>query len=399
MKDGFRIIDSDLHVMEPSDIWEKRIDPAFRDRAPKFVGRKEGGTFGMPLEVEGKLYPNWYPKTPEGGQRDARNYARLEVARGSHPLAEGQKSGFDAPSHLHALDIEGIDVAFLYPTAAHQAQSIDGLDPHLSAAICRAYNDWLAEYCKYNPQRLVGVATLPLHDPHLAADEARRATRELGLKAVIMRPNYINGHNLNDRYFDPLYAELERLGAPLALHEGAGAGHPTIATQRFYGQVALVHAMTHPIEMMMGSASLLYGGVLERFPKLKVAFLESGSSWMPYWLYRLDEHLEVWGDKDAWVIPNRPSEYFKRQCFIACDSDEKQVKYVVEDLGDDNILFSSDYPHPDSPYPFAVQQFLALPGLDRQSKKKILWDNAVRFYGMEPGEHGLAKSSKKLGLA
>ncbi len=376
MKNGYRILDVDLHVIEPSTLWEDHIDPAFKSRAPKLVQPL------MQLEVEGKQYPDWYKKTPETQARIAKVHTAMDAARGKHPLSEARANHYDPPSHIRGMDVEGIDIAFLYPTMGELARSVDFMDPQLASAICRAYNDWLASFCSHNHDRLKGVGAVPAQDMEAAALEVERVTRDLGFKAIVFRPDYQNGHNLNDAYFNPLYEALQHLNVPLAVHQGCGTGFPSVIMQRFYGQIGLVHALIHPVEMMIGMACLLYGGVLERFPKMRVAFLEAGASWLPFWLYRLDEHLEIWGPQDAWAVPQRPSEYFKRQCFISCDSDEEGVKYIVDAVGDDVVLFSSDYPHPDSKYPYAVENFLGLGGLTDDSKRKMLWDNGARFYGL-----------------
>ena len=129
--------------------------------------------------------------------------------------------------------------------------------------------------------------------------------------------------------------------------------------------------------------SLITGGTFDRFPTLRVAFMESGCSWLPYWLYRMDEHVELVGWHDAPDLQALPSEYFKRQCFISVESDEALVGDVVNAVGDENILFSTDFPHPDSAYPHAVDTFLGLPGLTDQSRGKILFDNALRYYALD----------------
>jgi predicted TIM-barrel fold metal-dependent hydrolase len=128
--------------------------------------------------------------------------------------------------------------------------------------------------------------------------------------------------------------------------------------------------------------SLTAGGVLERFPKLRVALLEGNCSWAPWLLYRLDEHYEWVGRYEAPDLRMKPSEYFRRNCFLAVEADEETVDQYVERFGDDNLVFSTDYPHADSKYPHAVEAFTHLP-LSAASQRKILWDNFSRLYGIE----------------
>jgi predicted TIM-barrel fold metal-dependent hydrolase len=137
------------------------------------------------------------------------------------------------------------------------------------------------------------------------------------------------------------------------------------------------------MEQMMALLALIEGGVLERHPKLRVAFLESGCGWLPYWLWRLDEEYEElrWEVKDT--VKMKPSEYFRRQCFIAIEPSEPYLDRIIDDIGSDNLLFGSDYPHMDHK-PDIVEKAVALQEqLGQKTVQKILWDNPARFYGLE----------------
>jgi predicted TIM-barrel fold metal-dependent hydrolase len=136
-----------------------------------------------------------------------------------------------------------------------------------------------------------------------------------------------------------------------------------------------------PFEQMLGLGSFLGGGILERHPKLRVAFLEANCSWLPWLLWRLDEGYEREGDIFMTDLTMPPSEYFKRQCFISIEPDETPARHTIDDFGCDQLVFSTDYPHGDSRYPEAVESFLKLP-LSDADKRKILWDNCARFYGV-----------------
>jgi predicted TIM-barrel fold metal-dependent hydrolase len=146
---------------------------------------------------------------------------------------------------------------------------------------------------------------------------------------------------------------------------------------------ALTQAIEFPIENMISLGHLMFSGILDRFPKLRVSVLESNCGWMPFWLSRLDKcssgrHSVFF---DAEPIMSMPSEYFQRQCFVACDADESGIKFCIEQLGDDNIVFNTDYPHADAPDPDKpVPEMIAQP-IGDESKKKIFWDNAITLYG------------------
>jgi predicted TIM-barrel fold metal-dependent hydrolase len=143
----------------------------------------------------------------------------------------------------------------------------------------------------------------------------------------------------------------------------------------------LKHVYCHPVEQMLAVGSFCGGGILERHPNLRVAFLEGNCSWLPFLLWRLDEHWERQGDVYAPELKMPPSEYFKRQGFASVECDEAPVKYVIDYLGDDRLVFSTDFPHGDSKFPKAVESFLTLP-IAEKSKRKILWDNCAAYYGL-----------------
>jgi len=128
---------------------------------------------------------------------------------------------------------------------------------------------------------------------------------------------------------------------------------------------------------------MLTGGVFEKFPGLTAAFLEGHCSWVPWWLYCLDEHYEKFGDDERFGLQLKPSEYFRRQCYVSVDADEELLKYTIQAIGDENIVISTDWPHDDSAYPNAVDTFLALEGVPDDTKRKILWDNSARLYNLD----------------
>ena len=225
------------------------------------------------------------------------------------------------------------------------------------------------------------MAATPIHDVEESVIEINRAVKENSMIAAYIRPNVINGRNLHDAYYDPLYSTLEELNIPLVVHEGT-AGGPPGADQRFLGNWVMMHMAAHPLEQMLGSESIVVGGVLERHPKLRVAFLECGCSWLVYWLWRLDEELEAWGWHEVPWLKKKPSEYFMEQCWVSMEGDEPGAKYYVEMHGNDRLLWASDYPHPDAGYPNATEEFLGLDTISEETKRKVLWDNPMTFYGL-----------------
>jgi predicted TIM-barrel fold metal-dependent hydrolase len=227
------------------------------------------------------------------------------------------------------------------------------------------------------------AALVTLHDATRAADELRRAVTQLGFVAAQMMPNPVNGVNLHDPAMDPLWAEAERLNVPICFHPAPNNYSDTHFVNRFLTapSTTLAGGLNNPVELMAAVGSMTAGGVLARFPRLRVAFLEGNCSWLPWLLWRLDEYWEMAKSGEAAKLEALPSEYFRRQCFISVDPDEDQVEWVVQRLGDDTLVFSTDYPHSDSHFPESTNLFLKLP-LSEASRRKILWDNCARLYNL-----------------
>ncbi|MEX1007775.1 MAG: amidohydrolase family protein [Acidimicrobiia bacterium] len=377
MDTALRVIDADGHTLEPSDWIVRYLDPKFRHRI-------QSEPDGQVL-VDGQEVMRHPPRTLEA----LRFTPDLILER----FGEIAEAGFSAMAVVDAMDVEGIDVSVIYGPL-YQCW-IEGMDPELAAAIARAYSRWLAEYMAESGGRIVGAAPIPLHDVVLALKEVEYDYHELGIRAFWTRPNPVRGRMLGHRDFDPFYEALEDLNVPLSFHEGSGSLMQNIGSERFMDTWFEQHVCVHPMEQQMAMLSLIVQGVLERHPSLRVAFMEAGSAWAPSWLHRMDEHAELVGWNDAPDLSLEPSEYFKRQCFISCEPDEDLLYQVVDALGHENVLFASDFPHPDAKYPTAVKQFLELPKVSTEVKAQILWDNALRFYGFD--EDALPKAGASAG--
>src|SRR5437762_624780 len=313
---AFRILDSDIHIIEPPDLWPRYIDPAFRDRAPVGLTEDEGD---LRLALAGQPWGRLAINADRSKRRQGRNYA-LNQERW-RPYAE---RGWTSKVQLEAMDIEGIDVAVVYPSRGLFALTIPDMEPRLAAAMARAYNDWLHEFCQENPERLLGAGMISPFDVDDAVAEARRCVREFGFRAMFLRPNEVNGRNWHDPYYEPLWAELEELEVPLGFHEGSGAQLRHVGEQ-FGANTLLKHVYSHPVEQMLAVGSFCAGGILERHPRLRVAFLEGNCSWVPFLLWRMDEHWEWIGDVYARDLTMAPSEYFKRQCFVSVERGQSVV--------------------------------------------------------------------------
>ena len=359
MLNGYKIIDADSHVIEPPAMWGQYLEPKFREFAPSADMKIKGEPISQKIS----------PQVQAEGNKQMMQ---------AHPHAYLNR--YNPESHVQSMTQMGIDVAFIYPNYGLWLFAIDSLPAEVMGAFVRAYNTWLyEEFCSYDPARLKGVGAVNQHDPEDMVKELHRSAN-LGWKAVFLRPNPVKGRILSDPAYEPFWAACEDLDMAVGIHEGHWSRLPTTGADRFHTRFAL-HACSHPMEQMMALLALIEGGVLERHPQLRIGFLESGCGWLPYWLWRLDEEYQVtpWEVKDR--VRLMPSEYFRRQCFIAVDPSEPYLSQLIDYIGSDNIIFGSDYPHMDHK-PDIVSQIVQLEkDLAKETVEKILAYNPTRFYG------------------
>ena len=382
-KNGFKVIDSDMHIIEPVDLWQRYIDPGFRGVAP--IGTANSASDLNLIHPDGRLWGRDPLRAMATGRPPGQNSKQVEERYRPHA-----DRGYSNEVQLEAMDIEGIDVAVIYPSRGLHALGEPDMDPTLAAAVARAYNDWLFDFCQANPQRLLGAGMISVFNIDDAVAESRRAVKELGFSSVFLRPNMVHNRPWHDPYYEPLWDELEDLGVPLGFHEAIFTGLPQVGWQ--FGQnFMLRHTFCHPVEQMLCVASFAGAGIFEHHPNLKVAFLEGNCSWLPFFLWRLDEHWEQQGDVWAPELKMAPSEYFMRQGYASVEADEEPVKYAIDWMPNKNLVFSTDYPHGDSKYPHAVDRFLRMGASDKEQKlsvsdedkRKILWDNCADLYGIK----------------
>lgn len=371
-KNGFRVMDSDMHLMEPADLWQRYIDPAFAAQAPVGLTRH---VRDLGVQVAGKILPR-SPEKPN----PALGAVREQIIKEKY--SDVSARNFDNVSQLWAMDKEGLDVAVLYPSRGLFVLAVDGMDPELAAAIAKAYNDWLYDFCQVAPSRMYGAALVAPHEVSSAVKETRRTVTTLGFKGIVMRPNHVNNRRWSDPYYDPLWEECQRLGIPVGFHEAGRVFLPQPALAQFIPTFTMFNTLSFPMANMLACADMIYGGVMERFPRLRVAFLEGNCSWLPWLLWRMGEYMERIGKAEYPEIKLEPIEYFQRQCYGSIECDETPAKYLAEFGLEDNVVFSTDYPHLDVKYPHSVKTFLTLP-LSEQTKRKCLWDNCARLYGFE----------------
>ena len=381
------LADSDLHVMEPPDLWQRYIDPAYAHAAP--VGLTDL-TRDMRVRVKNHTLLRLGSVRPQ--RIDGRKTGWREEHESVYAAAEA--AGWDPASQVAAMDAEGLDLAVLFPSRglfvlgldSSEHIGTDGLEPAFASAIARAYNDWLADFARHAPDRMFGAAMVAPHDVEGAVLEARRAVEELGFKAVFLSPGCVNRRPWHHPAYDPLWAELQRLDVPITFHGGGQTYLTPDFSLQVLDELMLWHTFNQPLAIQFVTVSLCGGGVLERFPRLRVGLLEGNCSWAPWLLERLDEHFEWTGWYEGTELSMKPSDYFRRQCFLGIEAEEVTATQYLDWFGDDNLVFSTDYPHGDSQYPHAVASFDKLPIPD-ETKAKICGPNWERLYQIPLVKH------------
>src|SRR5215475_2976787 len=326
-KFGRHVIDADGHGGDLPN-WQQRIPSQFQ---PQWEARREH-------------IKKQFANLPGVGIKETKGTAKLDSL---------ERAGMTDPkARLADMDLEGIDQTIMFPGGAGEEWA--GLDRDFAVALCRTLNNARAEYTRHNPERLKSVAKLPMIDPVAAAAELRRAVTELGMVGMVT-PQHVRDKNLDHPSFDVVWREAERLGVAVCVHGGGQAiDQVPIGVDRFLTRLE-THAFTHPVGQMLAVMRFAVGGILHRFPTLRVAFLEANVGWLPFWLERLDEHWELTPEQ-APLIDRKPSEYvLSGRCFIGCDPDERAIPNVINALGEGVVVYASDYCHWDCKFPDTVK--------------------------------------------
>ena len=346
MQTRVAVIDADGHVMETDAALYEYLPPPYA---------------GNPAVL---TQASFFPSI-DGWNRSARR------------IADGGARAPDEPSAadwLRFLDEAGVALTVLYPSAGLGYGLIK--DPHWATALGRAYNDWLYDrFLRVSP-RLKGAALIPLQDVEAAVRELRRAVTELGMVAAML-PAVGPRFALGNRAYWPIYEAAQELDCLLTVHAGATQGLALDVLERLVEVRTLSHSLGQSIQL----TSMIFSGVFDAFPRLRVAYAEAGCGWIPYLAERLDmeyEHRRVQAP-DLHVLP---SEHLASgRIFVHCELEERGLPAAIEVLGEDNLFVASDYPHePKHEFPAAVAHFLARPDLTETAKTKILADNPRRMY-------------------
>ena len=366
------VIDCDSHVMEPADLWQRYLEPKYRDRAIRI--EEEDGVeklvIGERVVLERVL-------AGLGGA----HIDRVKLFTGGLRYADGcPPASYEPQARAELLDEWGVDRGVLFPTIGILPFPTDDMD--LANAYCRAYNTWQAEFFQTIPYRVVPIAAVNWHDVDEAAKELERCLK-LGFRGLFVPPETVAGKRPGDSHFDPLWSRLQDADLPGCLHvivRFEGAAIPFSAWHQSGAGPVFGFSMGATGQLIPAMASLVLDQLFERFPRLKVVSVEAGCGYAAYLMDRLDEKYHFF--RAMVPLPEKPSHYIRRNCYFVAEPEERSIGAMLELVGEDNILWGSDYPHVDSRLDAADLIRQSVAGLDAASKRRVMGENGARVFGL-----------------
>lgn len=367
---SWKLFSADDHVdlqYLPGDMWVKRVPQEYRDRVPRLIETKDGWHF----EADGQIFGKHY-KYDE--------FTSAKFGKSTSPVI--QEPGRWRPTtpelRLQDMDRDGVECQVMYGglIAGFQLE-----EPELNAVSMRAYNEWIAEFCGASPERLIGLGFVPVHDVDSAVQELYNCAK-LGLKGVQFQA-FDAKRRIWDLGWEPLWSAAEETGIPISFHQGGGLWSDVGIDIPPGRGVELMHITVVAAQLDEVLAALVLSGVLERHPKFRAVLGESSLGWIPYILEKMDQEYDMrprLRPSDTSKLKLKPSEYFQRQMYATFQEDHVGLK-LLKELGEDTVLWASDYPHGDSVWPDSHQIVdRDMAGMDESVVRKLTRDNARKLY-------------------
>src|SRR5579885_1757605 len=368
-------VDADGHVLEDAALWDRYIESKYKPGAVRIRKDDRGEEH---LEIGGRFSKIFYgPRlaglsamgtTREQGWRETAGYG-----------ADAPFGAMDPKERVARLDAEGLDAAFIYPTLSLLYET-ECEDAELAQALTRAYNRWIVDFCKDSGGKLIPIAHLSLGDPEAAARELERAVKD-GCRGAFVCPFTITRVPHGNPRHDVVFAAAQDLDVPLAVH-------PTFEPLAFnvhhrfdkFGWAVWYFNLFAGQGVQQAFATFFQFGVFERFPRLRVAVLESHAGWIGHFLDRADATFSGTPLGATVRLKEKPSYYFKRQCFISADPDERTIAALMPLVGEDKFFWASDYPHPDHPGTYMEELKGLVAPMTESGKRAILGENVAKVY-------------------
>ena len=384
--DGIKVVDVDAHYSEPEDLWTKRAPARFKDRVPQ-IGTVNGQVSWV---IDGNHPIGLGASASCMFDKNGRPSDGLEFT--TWRAAEVHRSAYSVRDRLSLMDEAHVHAEILYPNViGFGGQNTARVDPELRLVSTLIYNDAMIELQEEANGRLLPMATLPWWDVKEAVKETERAHAN-GLRGININSDPHNHRgadgellpDLSGDYWDPLWEACESLDMPINFHIGASeksmdwigsAGWPSLSDKHKAGIAGTMMFIDNG--RVMGN--IIYSGLLDRFPKLKFVSVESGIGWIPFILESLDHQFKSLVKKPN--LQNKPSEYFRKNFYGCFWFEQRDLSHVIEQVGVDNCMFETDYPHIVCLHPDPMGQIEeGLTKLDPESRRKVMSTNAARVY-------------------
>jgi predicted TIM-barrel fold metal-dependent hydrolase len=372
------MLSSDTHVIEPPDLWTSRLDRSWRHAAPHVVRDDATGTQWWVVAEQRTL-------SFAGGAQTGDRFTKPIELRTGATWEEVRPGGYDPAACLADNEADGVWGSVLYPTEGLMLYT--QADEGLLTACCRAYNDWLAEFCAVAPHRLKGVAMCNTDDVDTAVAELHRA-HALGLAGGLIPTAAPPDRPYDSPVYEPLWRAAVELGMPLSMHLGANRrGATGVDKDLARIRPSYFAVCEHWVKVSIGD--MIFGGVFDRHPDLRVGVIEHELGWIPFFLDRLDyTYTQRHGNAryPRFATAERPSDFFRRNVFCSFQDDALGLQERAT-IGIDGLCWGSDYPHTESTFPRSreiMDERLRAAGVPADEQRRICWENAAHLYGFAP---------------
>lgn len=368
------VVDADSHVLEPPDLWQARLPREYRDRGIRVVERDglETLVFGDDVLLQGTL----------AGLGGVEAIPRTRLFDGSMRYLDGcPPASYDAKARLALYDEWHVDAGIVFPTIGILPFISD--DMALLNAMSTAYNEWQRDFAADGDGRIVPIASLNLRDRDAAMAELDRCIAD-GFKGVFLPPEPIDGRLPGDAWFDPLWARCAEAGLPLCFHvvvRFSGDGRPFGGWLDAGAGMLFGFGLGSTAQLIPAIAHMSLCGVFDRVPGLKVVAVEAGCGWAPYLMDRLDEKHAILGSI-ASVTEEKPSHYMATNVWYVAEPEERTIGAVLDLVGEDRVLWGSDYPHIDSTLEAPQQIRASVASLSTARQEAVLGGNARALFDL-----------------
>lgn len=374
-KDGYLVFDSDTHVGPNMDVLSPYLSDKEKEALSAFDAYKRGNRYMIGERKYDRRLGDAEPKKadPTAYMSGLFTGARKDERKRPTPI-DG-----DPALRLADMDFEGVDVNLMLPSGWFGVWTTPEVSVETEMAMFRAYHRWQKDYCSGLEDRLTGVILCSGRDVEAGLAEMKRAAQEEWPLGIFVYAPY--GMPLDHPDLEPYYAAAQEYDLAVALHTFTVMPPYAPGGLDTWENLWLQRSAAHPWCGMRNMASIIGAGILDRYPNLHLGLLEAGHGWLPSWVRRLDEHAHsVAGALPA--LQHSPTEYVTSgRYFQSIEMGEGQdvTEAVMNILGDDILMYASDYPHGESWFPISVETVMAWT-LSEERKRKLFWDNAVKFY-------------------